>query len=89
MTYHNNSKTFFIIFLDEPTNSLDINVRKMLYDILEKLNKEGLNKPRWSLLARSAQYDARISHLRRYLFSTSSDVHDELLHIMEVMDKMK
>ena len=31
-----------IIFLDEPTNSLDINVRKMLYDILEKLNKEGL-----------------------------------------------
>lgn len=31
-----------IIFLDEPTNSLDINVRKMLYDILEKLNREGL-----------------------------------------------
>ena len=31
-----------IIFLDEPTNSLDINVRKMLYDILKKLNKEGL-----------------------------------------------
>ena len=31
-----------IIFLDEPTNSLDINVRKMLYEILEKLNKEGL-----------------------------------------------
>lgn len=31
-----------IIFLDEPTNSLDINVRKMLYEVLEKLNKEGL-----------------------------------------------
>ena len=31
-----------IIFLDEPTNSLDIKVRKMLYEILEKLNREGL-----------------------------------------------
>ena len=31
-----------IVFLDEPTNSLDIKVRKMLYEILEKLNREGL-----------------------------------------------
>lgn len=31
-----------IIFLDEPTNSLDINNRLEMYNILEKLNKEGL-----------------------------------------------
>lgn len=31
-----------IIFLDEPTNSLDISVKEMLYEILEKLNKNGL-----------------------------------------------
>ena len=31
-----------IIFLDEPTNSLDINVRAMLYEVLRDLNKKGL-----------------------------------------------
>lgn len=31
-----------IIFLDEPTNSLDINIRKMLYEVLSELNREGL-----------------------------------------------
>lgn len=31
-----------IIFLDEPTNSLDIQVRENLYEILKKLNEENL-----------------------------------------------